>query len=448
MSETATRITELGLNKSSARLLPPGSVLFSSRASIGKIAVAAEPMATNQGFANLIPRGGIDSYYLAYCLKRFVEQIRALGSGTTYLEVAKSELRRFKVPLAPFNEQRRIAHKIRALLQQLRTAKEALEKNRVLGKQLRQSILAKAFRGELTERNLNDEPAENLLKVVRQERQEFISKGDGLRKRTHGKPPTIDPKGLPQLPDGWIWTRLSEVCTKVQDGTHFSPPNSPDLKDGVPYVTAKNIKPQGIDLSNITYISRLAHDNIYRRCNPEKGDVLYIKDGATTGLAVVNELEFPFSVLSSVALLKPDRRLLNSHFLKHYLNSPETYKRLTGRMTGTAIKRIILERIRNAEFPLAPLDEQKAVVAIVEAAFEKAVIVDRNLQDANKEASFLEQAILGKAFRGKLVPQDPNDEPGTTLLDRIRTQRAIARKNKPDRKLEEFPSTVTTTTEV
>src|SRR5690606_26385385 len=132
-----------------------GTVLFSSRASIGKIAIAGVPMTTNQGFANLTAFDGINPWYLAYGLRVFTEQIKELGSGTTYLEIAKSALREFLFPVAPSNEQLRIAEKIEALFEQSRTTREALDEILALLRQFRQAVLAASFRGELSTRDPN-----------------------------------------------------------------------------------------------------------------------------------------------------------------------------------------------------------------------------------------------------------------------------------------------------
>ena len=160
----------------------------------------------------------------------------------------------------------------------------------------------------------------------------------GLRSRASSVVETDDASvSLRSLPSGWRWVKLSEVCSKVQDGTHFSPKDQ-SQSGRFKYITAKNIKHWGLDLSKLTYVPEATHREIYNRCNPEKGDVLYIKDGVTTGIATVNSLDEEFSLLSSVALLKPKREILDPRFLSYYLNSPEGFRNMTGQMTGTAIK--------------------------------------------------------------------------------------------------------------
>ena len=157
-------------------------------------------------------------------------------------------------------------------------------------------------------------------------------------------------------PLGWKKRVLREVCTKLNDGTHFSPES---FETGeYKYITAKNIKMSGFDFSNITYVSEEVHRPIYERCNPEYGDVLYIKDGVTTGIAMVNTLEEEFTLLSSVALLKQDRRIMNGYFLTALLNNESMYTDIRNNMGGAAITRLTIAKLNAIKVILPPLDLQ------------------------------------------------------------------------------------------
>ncbi|HST53323.1 MAG TPA: restriction endonuclease subunit S [Pyrinomonadaceae bacterium] len=160
------------------------------------------------------------------------------------------------------------------------------------------------------------------------------------------------------LPHGWRWAKLKDVCIKITDGTHRSPPNG---SEGIPYITAKNIRRFKIDLTDLTYVSPEDHTEIYKRCDPKLGDVLYIKDGATMGIAAVNNLDFEFSMLSSVALLRPDPFLLRSFFLAAWLNHPDTYKAVIDTQLGSAIKRMVLSQIVEIQIPIPPIAEQERI---------------------------------------------------------------------------------------
>lgn len=158
--------------------------------------------------------------------------------------------------------------------------------------------------------------------------------------------------------------RLSDVCERIMDGTHFSPTSTE--KGEYRYITAKNIKEWGIALDDVTYLSKKDHDEIYRRCPVKKGDVLYIKDGATTGIATINPLEEEFSLLSSVAVLRGKAGVLDNRFLVAYLNSPIGKQHMLGMMSGVAISRLTLTKLNNAEIPLPPLEIQREIVAEIE----------------------------------------------------------------------------------
>ena len=256
-------------------------------------------------------------------------------------------------------------------------------------------------------------------------------KSVGLRSRASSVVETDDASvSLRSLPSGWRWVKLSEVCSKVQDGTHFSPKDQ-SQSGRFKYITAKNIKHWGLDLSKLTYVPEATHREIYNRCNPEKGDVLYIKDGVTTGIATVNSLDEEFSLLSSVALLKPKREILDPRFLSYYLNSPEGFRNMTGQMTGTAIKRLILQKIKAAVLPLAPLDEQQRIVPEIEKQFTRLEAGVASLKRVQAALKRYRASVLKAACEGRLVPTEAelarresrSYEPATTLLARILVER-------------------------
>lgn len=132
------------------------------------------------------------------------------------------------------------------------------------------------------------------------------------------------------------------------------------------YITAKNIKASGFDFSNITYVPEAVHRPIFERCNPEQGDVLYIKDGATTGIAIVNTLKEEFTLLSSVALLKQNRNVINGYFLAALLNNADMYSDIRNNMGGAAITRLTIAKLNAVKVIVPPLDLQNRFAAFVE----------------------------------------------------------------------------------
>ena len=177
---------------------------------------------------------------------------------------------------------------------------------------------------------------------------------------------------------GWEVKKLGEVCTQITDGTHNSPTNTE--KGDFMYVTAKNIKRDGIILDNITYVDAATHQSIYLRCNPEYGDVLYIKDGATTGIATINNLKEEFSLLSSVALLKLGDEIVN-YYLKAVLNTQSLYNSIRSNMGGAAITRLTLVKIKAIRIPLPPLPLQRLFAQRIEQIEREKSEVQKSIQD-------------------------------------------------------------------
>ncbi len=201
----------------------------------------------------------------------------------------------------------------------------------------------------------------------------------------------------------WINLRLDEVCSLITDGTHHSPQNG--NSGSFKYVTAKNIRPWGLDITDITYVDAKTHAEIYGRCPVEKEDVLYIKDGVTTGLAVVNTLDEPFSLLSSVALLKPKRDIVEPRFLKYALNSPETFSAMTSNMAGSAIKRLVLRQIRAASIPVPPLTEQKRIADKLDSLIARIEACRDRLDRVSGIIKKFRQSVLAAAVSGKLTEE-------------------------------------------
>ena len=281
-------------------------------------------------------------------------------------------------------------------------------------KKLRQKILDLAIRGKLVPQDPNDEPASVLLERIHAEKERLIKEGKNKRSKNTT---TGDEIEVPfEIPESWEWCNITEITSKITDGTHNSPPNGPN--GAYKYVTAKNIKPSGIILDNISYVDETIHNEIYARCNPEYGDILYIKDGATTGVVTINNLNEPFSLLSSVALIKPYSRISNKYLL-YYLQSDTCLNSVRRSMKGVGITRITLKQIEQWNIPLPPYPEQKRIANEVERWFAVIDELESSEGDLLKAIDQAKSKILDLAIHGKLVPQDPNEEPAIDLLKRI-----------------------------
>ncbi len=160
------------------------------------------------------------------------------------------------------------------------------------------------------------------------------------------------------IPEQWEVKPAKELCVKIQDGTHFSP----NIRGGeYLYVTSKNIHFGVLDVSDADRIDAVQHQAIYNRCDVKRGDILLTKDGANTGNAALNDLDDEFSLLSSVAFLRFDtKRHVPGYYLQQILSSPGQ-SQIKEMMSGNAITRLTLAKIRKLRFPTPLLAEQRAI---------------------------------------------------------------------------------------
>ena len=158
--------------------------------------------------------------------------------------------------------------------------------------------------------------------------------------------------------EGWRLSRLDSLCERIMDGTHFSPKSTEGPR---PYLTSKNIRNGHLDLSTVTYISEEEHRAIYSRCPVKQNDVLLTKDGANTGNCAINYLDYEFSLLSSVAVLRANRRLIDPAFLFQSISSDRTRKLIEDSMGGQAITRVTLEKISGFAIIVANVAEQQKI---------------------------------------------------------------------------------------
>ncbi|WP_242971421.1 restriction endonuclease subunit S [Blautia sp. An46] len=274
-----------------------------------------------------------------------------------------------------------------------RTFKEKIE--RITKKSVNQASFAvadlKKIKICVPDLSIQDRVIDILDRVnpVIEERQQELEKLDELIKARF-----IEMFGDPvSNPLGWKKKTLKEVCIKLNDGTHFSP-ESFDTGE-YKYVTAKNIKISGFDFTNITYVPEEVHRPIYERCNPELGDVLYIKDGVTTGIAMVNTLEEEFTLLSSVALLKQDRRIMNGHFLAALLNNENMYTDIRSNMGGAAITRLTIAKLNTIKVILPPIELQEQFAAFVTQTDKSKVAIQKSLEKTQLLFDSLMQKYFG-----------------------------------------------------
>ena len=463
----AKSISRIGLANSSAKVMPAGSVHFSTRAPIGHVVISSEPLATNQGFKSLVPAPGIFNDYVYYYLMASRDYARKRGSGTTFLELSGRAFGELPIPLAPTATQHKVVAKIEELFSELDKGVESLKTARAQLNVYRQAVLKHAFEGKLTaqwrEANKDKlEKPEQLLARIKQERearyeqqlQEWKAAVKAWEEGSKsGKKPARPrmPKSvstmaeeeithLKSLPSGWLWLTAESVGI-VQLGRQRSPKNrSKDYP--TKYIRAANITEQGLDLDDILDMDFLPHElSAYRL---EKGDLVLSEasgSAAQVGKPAIWNDQIPNCCFQNTVIRhQPHCRDYAVYllWLYRFFYVSGKFAQVAG---GVGINHLSAFKFAQIALPLCSLAEQQEIVRLLEERFAAIEWQEREIDSALKQAETLRQAILKKAFSGQLVAQDPHDEPASVLLDRIRAEREKTVQNNHSKKTKKRKTT-------
>lgn len=371
-------LSERGYRASAARIMPPGTVLFSSRAPVGYCAIAAGEISTNQGFKSFVLRGGLSSEYIRHYLLGSVDYAESKASGTTFKELSGSRAAELAVPIAPLPEQRRIVAKIDSLTGKSKRARDHLDHIPRLVEKYKQAVLAAAF-----------------------------SEAYGV--------------------SGHL-TALGDVASEVRNGLSKKPTDGPE---GTPILRISAVRPRQVRVGEVRYYPT---DEVPASAMLRGGDLLFTRYNGNPEFTAVcgqvrdvaDELTYPDKLIRVRVVQGVDPSFVElmstSEQARNWLNPH--IKSAAGQhgISGADLKRLPI--------PMPHLAVQNRIVRRVETAF---TWIDRSASEvtsARKLIDWLDQTILAKAFRGELVPQDPADEPASVLLERIGAERGAAPKAK------------------
>jgi len=367
---------------------------------------------------------GILDRYLFHFMRTtdFNEASRA----TTVPSLRKGDIEELVFPLAPSNEQKRIADKLDVVLARVDACRERLDRVPAILKRFRQSVLAAATSGKLSEewRNSNAPPStgEELLAIVRNRHAAHADKEQTERmKKKEPDAATFrsqnDVGELPLLPSTWVWAMGAEIVKAGADIVYGIVQPGPKLAKGVPYV-------RGMDIENgrilVDQLLRTSGDiaQRYSRSSLESGDVLLGIIRATKVAIVPPELSGA-NITQGTARYRPSE-VIQTKYLAQVLESPLIQDWLHAHYRGIDMPGLNLADVRRVPIPLPPIEEQGEIVRRVSALLSCADRIEARYITARAQVERLTPALLAKAFRGELVSQDPNDEPARVLLDRIR----------------------------
>ena len=326
--------------------------------------------------------------WLILCLSsEFVQD--QIVEATTKVGQPKLAIKRIEgllIALPPLSEQIRIVQQFKIIEPCLKNYDTLVNELHLLEKdfpdKLKKSILQLAIQGKLVLQNETDEPASILLQRILAEKEKLIKAGKIKRDKNESiifrrdnsyyekignEVRCIDDEIPFEIPDSWEWCRLGSILTKLSDGTHKTPKY---VATGIPFVSVKDISKGTLDLTNCKFITEAEHADLFSRCNPEYGDLLLTKVG-TTGIPVIVNTYFPFSLFVSVALLKFNQTKIFNKYLLYLIETPLVQKQAEENTRGVGNKNWVMKDISKTLIVLPPLAEQHRIVAKIEELLPK-----------------------------------------------------------------------------
>jgi type I restriction enzyme S subunit len=360
---------------------------------------------------------------------------REVVNGTTRLKLTQSAMRQMLIPLPPLPEQHRIVAAIEQQFTRLDAGVAALQRAKARLKRYRAAVLKAAVEGKLTEtwrvEHPTTEPASLLLERILDERRtkweaDLRAKGKDPAKVKYVEPAAPNIENLPELPEGWCWVRSEQLCGFITKGTTPSAEKLYSRNGEIPFIKVYNLTSYGhLDFTiNPTFINRQTNSQELSRSRVFPGDVLMNIVGPPLGKVSIVPPSYPeWNVNQAIAIFRPMSNY-SRNFLCLCLLSEPILSWAVQRAKATAGQfNLTLEICRDLPLPLPPFAEQEQIVAEVERRLSIIDKLEATIETDLKRAERLRQSILREAFAGRLVPQDPTDEPASILLDRIRNER-------------------------
>ncbi len=342
--DTERKITNEGLQNSSARMLPPHSVILSSRAPIGHLVINTKPMATNQGCKGLIPNGKLNDKFLYYYLSSIVDLLNSLGTGATFKELSGGKLKEVTIPLPPLSEQQRIVGLLDEAFEGIATAKANAEKNLQNARALFESHLQSVF----TQRG-----------------------------------------------PGWVEKKVSEIA-KHSLGKMLD--KAKNKGEPQPYLRNINVRWFTFDLSDLLQMPFLPTEA--EKYTAIKGDVL-ICEGGYPGRAAIWDEDYPIYFQKALHRVRFHQPELNKWFV-YYLSVQDSSGQLKQHFSGTGIQHFTGEVLARFPIPVPPLPELRQAVAKFDALSAETQRLTRLYQQKLAALDSLKKSLLHQAFSGEL----------------------------------------------
>lgn len=371
---TKEKITKEGAEKS--RAVKVGDFIFSNSMSFGRPYIMNIDGCIHDGWNvihnihsvdNAMKEFNQDYLYFVLSSTMLKQQIIDKAEGGVVKNIRSDNLRDLVMPVPPIEEQQRIVDKINEIMPKIDEYEKIEKELETLKKEfptnMKYALLQAAMQGKLTEQLESDSSVDELLQSIEEDRKDKTNSGL-IKKDKRLFIKYIDEEDASYIiPDTWRMVTLGSIVYKLTDGTHKTPKYA---LEGVKFVSVKDMSSGKLDLSNTKFITQTEHEELYKRCNPEMGDMLISKVG-TTGVPAIIDTDEQFSLFVSVALLKYNHQFINEKFLYYLLMSPLVQEQVKENTRGIGNKNWVLDFIAKTVIVLPPIEEQQRIVEKLEA---------------------------------------------------------------------------------
>ncbi|MGO6938526.1 restriction endonuclease subunit S [Rhizobium johnstonii] len=418
------------------RVIQAGDTLFSTvRTYLKNVAMVPKDMdgqLTSTGIAVLRPNGAVNNHYLFRWSSsdQFIEPLSAAQDGTMYPAVSDSDVSAATIPLPPLPEQQRIVAKIDSLTGKSKRARDHLDHIPRLVEKYKQAVLAAAFRGDLTREWRAQNPS-GTVSIGDLEKQRYAAWTARSARGRYADPDELDWRPDIDLPSGWIWASVDQLSYLIQYG---SSAKTNDDSAGVAVLRMGNLQGGDLDFSSLKFLP--SEHPEFPELLLQSGDLLFNRTNSAelVGKTAVY-LGMPRQASFASYLIRIKACGMNPQLLSAYINSAigrEWVASVVNQQVGQA--NVNGTKLRCLGVPVMPTGEQQELLQLILSAFSWIDRLASEATNGRKLIDHLDRAVLAKAFRGELVPQDPADEPASVLLERIRADREAAPKAKRGRK--------------
>jgi len=361
LRSTEEHITELGLKNSSSKLIPANTIIIATRMAVGKAVFFDRDVAINQDLKAFHPKNGINWRFLLQWYLAKSEKIESLATGSTVKGIRLDELKLLPIDLPPLPEQQKIA----AILS---SVDDVIEKTRA--------------------------QIDKLKDLKTGMMQELLTKGIG---HTEFKDSPVG-----RIPSNWYCVKMNTIA-KVNDGAHHTPTYT---SSGIPFLRVTDLKSKHIFTGSIKYISREEHSELIKRCKPEKGDILYSKNG-TIGIPRLIDWDDEFSIFVSLALIKITSAEVDPEYLALFMDSPIVREQIRARSKQGTVTNLHLEEIRDFDIPLPSMDEQQKITRALNSVVHRLNVAFEKYDSNQKLKKALMQDLLNGKVRVKVDQKEP-----------------------------------------